>query len=181
MPEIHDIYLGYHHDILLGASIDYKLLRDYLEKIRGLKKSQYSIYESTLDDDTILALYEDYLLEEYVDDIFIPSKDAIALDNSVKHEFQQMSDTMQGVARIYEITASDDKLHRRAKGLDGFLIMMDNLLTSQDSVNRMRNVIIGTSPVLSSNIGEYISHTRCLIESNELREMFLTKISDENE
>lgn len=177
----HDLYIGYFNDYLLCASTNPKLVKSYLKDIRKLPKHSRSIYETTLDDETIMALYSDYLLEEYVDGIFLTARDCVALDNEIKDSFKDMSEILKLVGHMRDVYAASDDLMKDTNKFDKFMEFIYNELTNSKRVNQMRTGIIAISNITSPNIGEYIRRMGALHEEHELREAFLTKLENPKE
>lgn len=181
MSQYHDLYIGYYNDFVLCASTNYQHVKTYLKDIRKLPKHSRDIYETTLDDETIISLYEDYLMEEYIDGIFLPARDCIALDGEINDAFKDISNMLSSLGRMRDIYANSDKLMKNSKKIEDFMQFVYGELTSSRKVNEMREGILATSAVLSPDIGDYIRRMGVLKEEHELREMFLTKMSNSKE
>lgn len=177
----HDLYIGYYNNFVLCASTSYKQVKTYLKDIRNLPKHSREIYQTTLDDETIVSLYSDYLMEDYVNGIFLPARDCIALDREIQDTFKDMSTMLQIAGKMRDIYANSDKLMKDSKKIDTFMEFVYGELTSSKKVTEMREGILATSTILSPDIGDYIRSMGALHEEHELREMFLTKMSNPKE
>ena len=73
------IYIGYYRNTILAASPDKKILKHYLKETRKLSPNEYTIRDSYMASENIYALYEDYLLEEYLNSINTENYDLIRM------------------------------------------------------------------------------------------------------
>ena len=177
------IYVGYFTEwgrsIVMCISDNVDVVIGYLRRIRHLSKRQIEIDEVTLDEATMIALYEDYIIEEYIDGIYLTRRDIARLDSEVQSQMKEFVNTYQNLAYFRDILAStDDKLAKDSAIFDPAIAQMQKRLTSAKSLQKIQHQLIYSSDVLTKDIGAYIRLMGAITEDNEMRELFLQKLND---
>ena len=174
------IYIGYYRNTILAASTDKKILKYYLKETRKLSPNEYTIRDSYMASENVYALYEDYLLEEYLKDLYLPVKDCNELDEEVQDYFDEAVRTLNQMRNYLHSIEGIDILEKHALQLKETIHNMEEDLTTNKALKKMRKKVIKSSKFLSSNIDTYCSATRKYEEIKELNTMYLDKVMDPN-
>jgi len=177
------IYVGYFmswgKSFVMCISDNIGILTDYLYKIRGLNKHEIEIDEVTLDEATMIALYEDYIIEEYIDGIYLTRRDIRALDNEVQSQMKEFVNMYQSFTHYRDIIASiNGKMTKDIQFLDPAIARIEKRLTSAKALSKIQRQILYSSDVFSPNISKYLRTMGAIEEDNEMRALFLQKLND---
>lgn len=176
--QVNTIYIGYYNDVILAVSTTKKLLKGYLRDIRGLSKGEYDIYSTILDEDSTYALYEDVILQEYYEGLFLTTRDIDVIEKEVECNFHLAEDTLRSLRDYHNSLSGVKVLDDYLRDIRSTIKETERLLTSQKNLNKMKKHFIRKSPVLSPDINTYLKSVSYYLEDKELREMFLTKLYD---
>ena len=174
------IYIGYYQNTILAASPDKKILKHYLKETRKLSPNEYTIRDSYMASENVYALYEDYLLEEYLKDLYLPVKDCNELDEEVQDYFDEAVRTLNQMRNYLHSIEGIDILEKHALQLKETIHNMEEDLTTKKVLKKIRKKVVKSSKFLSSNIDTYCSATRKYEEIKELDKMYLDKVMDPN-
>ena len=174
------IYIGYYQNTILAVSPDKKILKHYLKETRKLSPNEYTIRDSYMASENVYALYEDYLLEEYLKDLYLPVKDCNELDEEVQDYFDEAVRTLNQMRNYLHSIEGIDILEKHALQLKETIHNMEEDLTTKKVLKKIRKKVVKSSKFLSSNIDTYCSATRKYEEIKELDTMYLDKVMDPN-
>ena len=172
------IYIGYYRNTILAVSPDKKILKHYLKETRKLSPNEYTIRDSYMASENVYALYEDYLLEEYLKDLYLPVKDCNELDEEVQDYFDEAVRTLNQMRNYLHSIEGIDILEKHVLQLRETIHNMEEDLTTNKALKKMRKKVIKSSKLLSSDINVYCSTTRKYEEMRELDRMYFDKIMD---
>lgn len=170
------LYRAYYHNILIAVSINKYILKEYMKNTRNLDSNDFNIEECTITTDDIINLYEQYYLEEYLKDLYLPRRDCEILDKEVQNEFDHFVKTLNDMRYYYQRIKYIDIMEKHAKQLAETIHNMEEDLTTKKTLKKLRKRIVRSSMVLSSNINEYLSTLKIEKESKELRTEYLYKV-----
>ena len=179
MKDLVTIYRGYYHSILLAVSTDKQILKSYLKRIRKLTSDEYFIQKSAIDFDNVYALYEDYILEEYLKDLYLPARDCTLLDKEVQAYFNEAVNTLNQMRNYLRSIQGIDILEKHSLQLKETIHSMEEDLTTKKVLKKMQKKVIKTSKLLSSDINEYCRTLNCRNEVAELDRLYLDKLYDD--
>lgn len=172
-------FVGWGSSYIMCISDNINIVRGYLQKIRCLNKHEIEIDEVTLDEATMFALYEDFIIEEYIDGIYLTRRDIEYLDNMVKEQMKEFVNVYKGLSYWRDIVASiDGKIAKDVAYLDPAIARMEKRLTSAKALTKVQKQLIYSSDVLSPSITRYMALMGSVAEDKEMREMFLNKMED---
>ena len=172
------IYIGYYQNIILAVSPDKKILKQYLKNTRNLSSKEYTITDSYMASENAYILYEDYLLEEYLKDLYLPAKDCNELDEEIECYFEEAVKTLDRMRTYLHSIEGIDILEKHALQLKETIHNMEEDLTTKKVLKKLRKKVIKSSKLLSSDINVYCSTTRKYEEMRELDRMYFDKIMD---
>ena len=172
------IYIGYYRNTILAVSPDKKILKHYLKETRKLFPNEYTIRDSYIASENVYALYEDYLLEEYLKDLYLPARDCSLLDKEVQDYFNDAVNTLNQMRDYLRSIQGIDILEKHAIQLKETIHNMEEDLTTKKVLKKLRKKVIKSSKLLSSDINVYCSTTRKYEEMRELDRMYFDKIMD---
>ena len=172
------IYVGYYRNTILAASPDKKILKRYLKETRKLSSDDYLIQDFYMASENIYSLYEDYLLEEYLKDLYLPAKDCVALDTEVQTYFDESVETLNRMRSYLHSIEGIDILEKHTLQLKETIHNMEEDLTTRKVLKKMRKKVIKSSKLLSSNINTYCSYTKRYMEIREYDKLYLDRILD---
>lgn len=180
MKDLITIYRGYYQSMLLAVSTDKQILKKYLKETRKLSSSDYYIQKTKIDSDNIYALYDDFILEEYLKDLYLPARDCALLDREVQDYFNDAVNTLNQMRDYLRSIQGIDMLEKHAIQLKETIHNMEEDLTTKKVLKKMKKKVIKTSKLLSFDINIYCSTLKYKNEIKELDEMYLTKLYDKN-
>lgn len=160
------LYRGYYKGHLLAVSLDKKALKSYLKDIREL--SEYEIDDSYMEIDQINKLYDGLIIEQYLKDLYLPSRDCEILDREVEVEMNHFVDTLNSMRDYYRKIQSIDIMEKHASQLKETIQNMEDDLTNKKVLKKLRKKIIKSSPVMNSSIEEYYQLIHIKEECDEL-------------
>ena len=174
------IYIGYYQNTILAASPDKKILKHYLKETRKLSPNEYTIRDSYMASENIYALYEGYLLEEYLKDLYLPAKDCNELDEEVQDYFDEAVRTLNQMRNYLHSIEGIDILEKHALQLRETIHNMEEDFTTKKVLKKIRKKVIKSSKLLSSDIAIYCNATKRYEEMRELDRMYFDRIMDPN-
>lgn len=180
MKDLITIHRGYYQSMLLAVSTDKQILKKYLKETRKLSSSDYYIQKTKIDSDNIYALYDDFILEEYLKDLYLPARDCALLDREVQDYFNDAVNTLNQMRDYLRSIQGIDMLEKHAIQLKETIHNMEEDLTTKKVLKKMKKKVIKTSKLLSFDINIYCSTLKYKNEIKELDEMYLTKLYDKN-
>ena len=180
MKDLITIYRGYYQSMLLAVSTDKQILKKYLKETRKLSSSDYYIQKTKIDSDNIYALYDEFILEEYLKDLYLPARDCALLDREVQDYFNDAVNTLNQMRDYLRSIQGIDMLEKHAIQLKETIHNMEEDLTTKKVLKKMKKKVIKTSKLLSFDINIYCSTLKYKNEIKELDEMYLTKLYDKN-
>ncbi len=180
MNMINNVFIGYYNtNVLLCASTDKALVKGYMKEIRGLSKNEYDILTCVLDEGTMFDLYEDYVLQEFSDGLFITTRDIEALHNELRSNLRHIEETYHSMKDFYYTIKNIKALSGHAKDLKHTIENMQDDLTSQKVLKKIQKELIHTSTILTPDIGEYLRQMGYILEDKEMQNLFLNRLYDE--
>ncbi len=174
------LFIGYYHDIVLCASSDEDRVKQYLKSVRGLSKSEYTLYEVCLSDRECISLYNDVLLEKYRKGVYLTARDIEVIDREAQSEINRFSEMLSALEEYRDISLyagmeKDFEVSRDA------VARIHKSLGKASKIEKLQNAIEENSPIFSKDISTYLRSIAYFTEDHELRELFLTKLNDETE
>ena len=125
------------------------------------------------------ALYEDYILEEYLKDLYLPARDCTLLDKEVQAYFNEAVNTLNQMRNYLRSIQGIDILEKHSLQLKETIHSMEEDLTTKKVLKKMQKKVIKTSKLLSSDINEYCRTLNCRNEVAELDRLYLDKLYDD--
>lgn len=164
------LYRGYYKGCLLAVSLDKKALKSYLKDIREL--DEYEIDDSYMEIDQIHKLYDGLIIQQYLKDFYLPSRDCDILDEEVKKEINHYVDTLNSMREYYRKIQSIDIMSKHAEQLKETIHNMEDDLTNKKVLKKLRKKIVKSSTVINSPIEEYLSLIHIKNECDELDSLY---------
>ena len=188
MPkEYYLTYIGYltkyfnKDPVLLCVSNEKWKIKYYLKNIRGLEKNEYEIREIVLDYDTAISMYEDYILQEYTEDILLlTNQDINFINHEIEVTLEEFDNYYEGLKSYCEIIKKIPKLKEDYNQLSLAENIMKKHLSKVKIISKLCNTILQDSPIFSKNILEYLKHIKYLQEDRELTELFYRKVNEDD-
>ena len=147
------LYRGYYKGHLLAVSLDKKALKSYLKDVRNL--DEYEIDDSYMETDNIHKLYDGLIIQQYLKDFYLPSRDCDILDEEVEKEINHYVDTLNSMREYYQKIQFIDIMSKHADQLKETIHNMEDDLTSKKVLKKLRKEIIKRSGVFNSDVNEY--------------------------
>lgn len=178
MKDLMTIYRGYYQSNLLAVSTDKQILKTYLKETRRLSSNEYYIQKSKMDSDNAYALYDEFMLEEYLKDLYLPARDCSLLDKEIQDYFNDAVNTLNQMRNYLRSIQGIDILEKHAIQLKETIHNMEEDLTTKKVLKRMKKRVIKTSKLLSSDINTYCKTLNYKNELKELDRMYLDRLYD---
>ena len=134
------LYRGYYKGHLLAVSLDKKALKSYLKDVRNL--DEYEIDDSYMETDNIHKLYDGLIIQQYLKDFYLPSRDCDILDEEVEKEINHYVDTLNSMREYYQKIQFIDIMSKHADQLKETIHNMEDDLTSKKVLKKLRKEII---------------------------------------
>ena len=150
----------------------------YLKETRRLSSNEYYIQKSKMDSDNAYALYDEFMLEEYLKDLYLPARDCSLLDKEVQDYFNDAVNTLNQMRDYLRSIQGIDILEKHAIQLKETIHNMEEDLTTKKVLKRMKKRVIKTSKLLSSDINTYCKTLNYKNELKELDRMYLDRLYD---
>ena len=179
MKDIILLYRGYYHSTLLAVSTNKSILKYYLKETRHLNSDDYHIEKSNMDSDNIYALYDDYILEEFSKDLYLPVRDCRILEREVESYFSNCVNTLNQLREYLRSIQGIDILSKHALQIQDTIHNMEDDLTNSKVLKKMRKRVIKTSKVLSTDIQTYCKLMNIKNEELQMDNMYLYKLYDD--
>lgn len=180
------VYIGYYYypgqqNILMCVSDNLHAVKAYLYNIRGLDKSNTDIREVVLDWDSVLSLYEDYILCEYMDPYeYLTQKDIAALSKEIDETMDRWNDLLIELKAYTKFIGDISRFSGSESVLSLAIREMEYHQGKVKNIRRMCKKIIADSPITSKNINRYLSSSKIIEEDRELTEMFYRAIDNDD-
>ena len=173
--EISQFYVGYlvgyhfNNPVLLCVSEDKLKVKYYLKIIRNLSKENYEIKLAYLDWDSIISLYEDYILQDFNEKIkYLTSRDINALLYDINTGIQKIENLYEGLREYTEIVYNVKRFRNDVNDLEKSINILNKHISKIKYLKELSDVLMFKSPVLSINILEYIEYMGYIQEDKKL-------------
>lgn len=167
-PENIMVYRAYYQNQLLAVHHNKQILKSYLKHIRNLSAKQYHIENSYISSENISILYDQYYLDEYLKDLYLPRGDCDKLDKEVQNEFDYYVSTLDGLRYYYNQIKHINYLTHHAIQLSDTIKNMEEDLTTRKALKKLKKKIIQSSPLLSLDIVTYLNTNKITDECDAL-------------
>lgn len=164
------LYRGYYKGHLLAVSLDKKALKSYLKDVRNL--DEYEIDDSYMETDNIHKLYDGLIIQQYLKDFYLPSRDCDILDEEVEKEINHYVDTLNSMREYYQKIQFIDIMSKHADQLKETIHNMEDDLTNKKILKKLRKKIIKSSTIVNSSIEEYLQLIHIKNECDELDSLY---------
>ena len=176
-------YIGYYtgnksnDNILLCVGEDELSVQYYLQRVRCLSNKNSEIRVVTMDSDTAMSLYEDFMLMEYDDEFkYLTSRDIQTLIADVDIEMEHLQNLYKDLKAYHRMIKNIDRLSSSDYTFHMALSEMETHLSKVKNLKAIMRDIASRSPVLSHNINDYLSRMIIVTEDKKLVEQFYRKV-----
>lgn len=168
-PIMEKYYFGYYspddnEDTLLCISQSKRLVKDYLENIRRLNKSNYTIESEYQSDESIIYQYDEFVLYEF-NAFYIPLRDICIIEESTECDEGLLRDTIHGLKEITKTLMATPKKYKSE--ISQFLKTIQ-LLINLNTSKKYPKLTSRCHSILYCDMHEY---THWVIQYNYSRDM----------
>lgn len=174
---------GYHYNdpVLLCVSDDKSKVKYYLKNVRKLDKKDYDIREAVLGYDSVLSLYEDYILKDFEEDcLFLTNRDIEYINKEIENIILQLEKSLKEFQTycnmIRKVPGMEDTLNTLLHSEK----IMEKQLSKVKTLRKICNSELRESPIFSANILEYLQSMEYLQEDQELTNLFYRKVYEDD-
>lgn len=193
LNDLRTFYIGYLEDArYLGASCSHSTLlcvsdnRDavifYLKKVRCLHKSEYSIMEAYLDDESAMSMYENYMLYPYSESLkFLTERDIDAINSEVDAAMEKINQTYFDLIDFEKLlNFAPNEAKKMKLNISSLISELKDKLTKEKNLRTIAVAVINSSDVLSPDIKTYLAHMGFMKEDRELINRFYYRVEDDD-
>ena len=157
------LYRGYYKGHLLAVSLDKKALKSYLKDVRNL--DEYEIDDSYMETANTHKLYDGLIIQQYLKDFYLPSRDCDILDEEVEKEINHYVDTLNSMREYYQKIQFIDIMNKHANQLK-------ETIHNKKILKKLRKKIIKSSNIVNLSIEEYLQLIHIKNECDELDSLY---------
>lgn len=180
-------YIGYFYSpyeikssIVLCVSDEAWKCKYYCEKVRKLDRRQYEVREVVLDENSRYSLFEDFILEEFDENIlFLTTQDIFYLTREVDHMIDKYEALSQELKAYRDSIRQIPSMRSDANDISRAILTIDDHLSSVSTIRLLCNQMYRSSVVFSDNIYEYLDSMKSLSYDRELNDMYTMKMMDD--
>ena len=125
-----------------------------------------------MDSDNAYVLYDEFMLEEYLKDLYLPARDCSLLDKEVQDYFNDAVNTLNQMRDYLRSIQGIDILEKHAIQLKETIHNMEDDLTNKKILKKLRKKIIKSSTIVNSSIEEYLQLIHIKNECDELDSLY---------
>ena len=174
---------GYHYNdpVLLCVSDDKSKVKYYLKNVRKLDKKDYDIREAVLGYDSVLSLYEDYILKDFEEDcLFLTNRDIEYINKEIENIILQLEKSLKEFQTYCNMSRKVPGMEDALNTLLQSEKIMEKQLSKVKTLRKICNSELRESPIFSPNILEYLQSMEYLQEDRELTNLFYRKVYEDD-
>lgn len=162
------VYIGYYNHSKIAISQQKKLVKNYMEYHRGLRKSEYRIEKEYVRDIDLISTYDKLIISEF-NGFYIPEIDQIIIEldsNEISQEIQSCEEYLKHITAL----ASDLKKvsDKDISILIQSIRILDRFKKSGKILNKLEIRNLESHEILFCPIDEYIQAVNLRMEMIEM-------------